>query len=486
LGEDESCIGFNRVFNNRLTWALLAFAVAGAPLPFGSTDPFMVAFWCVILGTALVICRFQALRSVHAALLALSAAIVLAFGFVLHEQISSAPWIATPHPLWAEAAKALDESIPARAAIAKNQPFFSVGGPLLAMLTLTTSFVVGTDRILAWRLFRTVAWIGAAYALYSIAAFLIEPAKVLWREKVGHLHSLTGTFTNRNTAADFFGTCSILWLLLALEKIRKLLPRDRFSLTEAGRHVLNNADRELAISVLMLLLCLAAMFLTASRAGVLLSLAALLLAAACVYRRVMPPAARTLSILLAVGTAFLLLVQVMGAGVSNRLDLEGVADSGRIATYRSTLQMIEDRPWFGTGLGTFEMAYPAYRSGEISMAGIWNRAHNSLLETTSDLGIPLTAVIASGWLVVVARLVLGVVRRRRDVYLPAAGLAVCFLGLTHSLVDFSLQIPGYAVLFYSMVGMGLAQSFASGEAAAKPDGYAADLASPRRMPTSRH
>jgi len=68
-----------------------------------------------------------------------------------------------------------------------------------------------------------------------------------------------------------------------------------------------------------------------------------------------------------------------GSGVGSRIDLEGVVDRGRSAAYRSTLTMIRDQPWFGTGLGTFEMAFPAYRSGEISMSGTWNRAHNTLL-----------------------------------------------------------------------------------------------------------
>jgi hypothetical protein len=33
--------------------------------------------------------------------------------------------------------------------------------------------------------------------------------------------------------------------------------------------------------------------------------------------------------------------------------------------------------------------------------------------------------------------------------------------LTHSVIDFSLQIPGYAIVVFSLVGAGLAQSFSS-------------------------
>ncbi len=421
----------------------------------------MIVLWCLVLGLALVVCSPRALRTNHYISLSLSAVVTIAFAFVLYQQITLQPWIATPHPLWTEAANVLGEPVSGIVSIARNQPWFSIGTPLIAILTLTVSFVVGADRILAWRLLWVVAWAGAAYALYSIAAFGFDPTKVLWREKSGHLDSLTGTFLNRNTAATFFGSCSVLWLLITLDKIKKLLPRHEFSLAEMARQILNKANRDLIVSIGVLLLCLTAMFLTRSRAGVILSLAVLMIAAACSFRRMLPTRIAALSAALVGGTVLLVLLQTMGSGVGNRFDLEGIVDRGRSATDRSTLTMIYDRPWFGTGLGTFEMAFPAYRSGDISMSGVWNRAHNTLLELTTDLGIPFAAILVVGWLFIIVRLILGSLRRRRDSALPLAGLSVGILGLSHSLVDFSLQIPGYTIPFCAIVGAGLAQSFPS-------------------------
>jgi hypothetical protein len=42
-----------------------------------------------------------------------------------------------------------------------------------------------------------------------------------------------------------------------------------------------------------------------------------------------------------------------------------------------------------------------------------------------------------------------------------AALSVAVLAVLHSLVDFSLQIPGYAIPALALIGAGLAQSFAS-------------------------
>ena len=38
-----------------------------------------------------------------------------------------------------------------------------------------------------------------------------------------------------------------------------------------------------------------------------------------------------------------------------------------LETYKATLRLIADHPWFGTGEGTFAQAFPAYRSANVSM-----------------------------------------------------------------------------------------------------------------------
>ena len=123
--------------------------------------------------------------------------------------------------------------------------------------------------------------------------------------------------------------------------------------------------------------------------------------------------------------------------------------------------MIADHPWFGTGLGTFVWSFPAYRSANVSMWGVWTFAHSTPLELAADLGLPLAGLIGLAWLVVLVVLMRGVRTRRNDRIVPAGALAVAILGLAHSVIDFSLQIPGYAIVVFALVGAGLAQSFSS-------------------------
>ena len=131
-------------------------------------------------------------------------------------------------------------------------------------------------------------------------------------------------------------------------------------------------------------------------------------------------------------------------------------------TYRSTLRMIGDHPWFGTGLGTFAWSFPAYRSPAISVWGVWDRAHSTPLELAAELGIPFTGLVVVGWIVVLAVLIRGTVRSAAAIVIvPIAALSIALLALLHSLIDFSLQIPGYAIVVFALVGAGLAQSFSS-------------------------
>jgi hypothetical protein len=60
----------------------------------------------------------------------------------------------------------------------------------------------------------------------------------------------------------------------------------------------------------------------------------------------------------------------------------------------------------------------------------------------------------------------GAVVRRDDRLVPVAALAISMLTLLHSLVDFPLQIPGFAIVVFALVGAGLGRSLAPETASA--------------------
>ncbi|WP_247393374.1 O-antigen ligase family protein [Bradyrhizobium sp. 35] len=454
----------------RISWSwswpatfILFFVAAGAPFPFGSTNDLSIAFWCLCLGLALIVAPTRELRRPHFWMIAGIGVMVAGYAFVLHEQLSDHPWIAPFNPIWKQASDLLGVPIAPSASIVKNEAFFALGAPLANILAILLGITVGAERERARRLLWVIAVSGSLYALYGVASFLIEPTMILWRDKTAYMGSVTGTFINRNTAAAYFGSCAVIWMLLILEDVRRRLPERHVEWRRLSVDLRTIPPKQILPHLASLLVCLMAMFMTGSRAGVGLSLLAMIVSFTLFLRKDVPPRSG-IWISLGSGIAVALgLMQLLGGRVSSRFDSQGLVDEGRIEAWKSTLKIIADNPWFGTGMGTFQWAFPPYRSPNISIRGIWDAAHSTPLELASEVGIPMALLIAAAWAIMLVVLARGVFGRRRDAIIPLAAVATATLSLLHSCLDFTLQVPGYSIPFFAVFGAGLAQSFRTKE-----------------------
>lgn len=446
--------------SNRLAKVILFIAIAGAPLPFGSRDPITVAFWCFLLGLGLLLATTRQLRSGHIFLLGGIAFIMACYGFVLHEQLAEHPWIASPNPIWAKTSELLGRQVAPSVSIVRGEPFYALAAPLANVLALILGVLVGANREDARQALQVMAWVGAGYAVYGILNLLFDPTAILWREKTANLESLTATFINRNTAAAYFGSCAVVWLVMLMAKIRGRLPAGPFGRTKLPRHIVSKASdqKQIIIRFGMFFICLAALIMTGSRGGVLLSGFSMVVAFVTFFRRDLPNVMSLLMAFIGAGLVALTMFLLLAGNVSSRIDAGGLVEEGRLAAYQSTLRIIADYPWFGTGLGTFTWIFPAYRSGSITTFGFWNFAHSTPLELAAELGLPLTLVIAAGWIGAILVLIGGTRQSRRETIVPLAALAVSLIALLHSSIDFSLQISGYAIVVFAFVGVGLADS----------------------------
>jgi O-antigen ligase len=370
------------------------------------------------------------------------------------------PWFASTHPIWKETAELLQMPIEPSVSIARNQPLFAIGAPLAALLSFLSGLLVGANRSRARQLLKVIAWSGAAYAIYGIVLALVDPATGTFRVRP---IPLTSTLVNRNTAAVYFGACSAIWLLLLCERIRQRVLDERSDqdLTRINYQQLWLA--QFVLLLIMMAMCLLATFLTVSRAGVIVSLLGFVVAAVGFFYRDLV-GRRGVFIAIGAGCGLALLTLYFLAGnVGARFYEDGLIDPTRLSLYRSTLRMIADRPWLGTGLGTFASAFPAYRSDDLSMYGVYVYALSSPLELAAEAGLPLASIVVTGWMIAFGVLGHGVRTRRRDRIIPAAALSVGLLAALHSLVNFSLQIPGFAIVVLGLLGAGVAQSFSSQE-----------------------
>jgi len=441
----------------RMAAGILYAALAFPPLLFGAREPSTVAAWCALLGFGLIIAPLRRLERGQLLIIGGIAFVVLCFGFVLHEQLSDHPWIATFDPIWAKASEALGTELTPSVSVVRGEPFFALGRPLVNMLALVLGVIVGADPERARRGVRVMAWAGVGYATYGILVFFVAPTSILWREKTAYLGSLTATFINRNTAAAYFGSCAAVWLVLLMAAVRRRLPRGRMALNKMLNRLLADTPGEVLIRFVMFFVCLAAMLMTNSRGGTLASLVVMIIGFLMYFWR--DVSWRSLAVAL-IGCAVLglLLLDAFGSRVGSRIDAEGLSDAGRLSAYRSILAMIADHPWFGTGLGTFASAFPAYRSADISMWGVWGIGHSTPLEFASEMGLPLTAVVVLAWTTALVVLLRTLRWRRTKMAVPLSAFMVALIALLHSSIDFSLQITGYSIVVFALLGLGLSQA----------------------------
>ena len=97
------------------------------------------------------------------------------------------------------------------------------------------------------------------------------------------------------------------------------------------------------------------------------------------------------------------------------------------------------------------------------MPSIYDYAHDTYLETSLELGLPATLLLALPIVAAIIELARGVRIRRRDLLGPCVGIGASALVWLHALVDFSIQIPAVAVGYAMLMGIGYAQSRSSRE-----------------------
>jgi O-antigen ligase len=197
----------------------------------------------------------------------------------------------------------------------------------------------------------------------------------------------------------------------------------------------------------------ATIFLSGSRGGMTAFAAQIAILFWFLFReRTCRPAASLLATFLII--SLLLVAGIGGSEVAARLSTVSsdkrseLAGDIRLKINHDAIQMFSKRPVLGWGLGTFEDVYPQFRSYYTNF--LVDEAHNDyaqLLVETGALGFAvmiwfLAATLRPAW------------RKRRnwssDVNGAASLAAVLGIAgiLVHSLVDFNLEIPANAMLFY--------------------------------------
>ena len=205
------------------------------------------------------------------------------------------------------------------------------------------------------------------------------------------------------------------------------------------------------------LVMLVAVFLTGSVSGMVCLVAASWALAVLVWRRnraanraaVVPVVLLLAPAVAALWAGLDMVSREAAETLSTALDVEG-----RVGLWRDTLGMIGDFPLTGVGLNCYGVAMLAYQTHDVGMRAV--EAHNDYLQLLAEGGVLLALPVAFA----VVAFVQAVRRRFREsgddsrIWWLRTGAVVGICGLAlQSAVDFSLQMPGSAVLFVLLMAV---------------------------------
>ncbi len=276
------------------------------------------------------------------------------------------------------------------------------------------SVQVFTDSDLRGKFLAGALYFGFALSIVSVLQYFTAEGKIYWLFAT-HSGNSFGPFVNRDHYAAL---------------IELLLPLSIFAGLADDRRTWLHA----AIAGAMF----ASVIAGASRAGAIL----ITLEAAVLFLFAMVTEARQRNSSSSAAARVIVFVALYSAVVGWGVLLRRFQDPDPFKFRRemtvSAIHMAEDRPWFGSGLGTFETAYPAYAVFDNGLRV--DHAHNDWAEWAAEGGVPFLIML-------LATAFLGTQAALRHPW----GLGVVFV-LIHCLVDFPMQIPGVAVPFFVLLG----------------------------------
>jgi len=428
-------------------------ALALAPLFFGSVDPLWVVIWSLVLSIGTLCGLAVTIGALQSYVVLVFLAVCCAYALVAVIQVIPNLAGSAADPIWQRASDLLGIDLPARISARAEIPPAIIGHFLLLVTSFLTGIFVGASRRNSVLLMQVARYSILLYALYGLAALALSPNMVLWAPKLAYSGYLTATFINHNTAATFMGAGTILWLCLAYRSFESM------NVSSIRLLLLMPANERLAFKLMSRsaagLICFFAVLLTGSRGGLICTCLGLIVA---IGLLVSGRIKTRIWLVFGLGSVALALLSFWLTGVG-RIGSHGLFDGGRWFVYESSLKLIGERPLLGTGAGTFADVFPSLRTDKLSSWGVWDYAHSTLLEIAVEMGIPIAAAVllaAAASIFILAKSALQPRSRDRNSLSAITGIAV--LSYLHSAIDFSLQVPGYLVVFGIILGCGLARA----------------------------
>ncbi len=275
---------------------------------------------------------------------------------------------------------------------------------------------------------------GAVVASFAVLQGLAPNGKLYWIRALQQGGGIYGPYVNHNHYAGLMEMLTPFPLVLAATRFTE-------------------GNRKIAMAGIAALMA-ASIFLSGSRGGMAAFMAQMVALSVFLLRQQKRNWKQPLMLGAFLALVIIFLVWMGGNEVTRRLTSihsearEEISGGTRLSIDRDCLRMLIKRPILGWGLGTFPIVYPEFRSFYTTF--FVNEAHNDYLQLLVETGLAGFA-IAVWFLALVFRRASGKLKNWTETAsgaLTVAALLGCLGILVHSFVDFNLQIPANAALFY--------------------------------------
>jgi O-antigen ligase len=284
---------------------------------------------------------------------------------------------------------------------------------------------------------------GAVLASFALIQGLSSNGRLYWIREPRMGGWIYGPYVNHNHYAGLMEMLAPIPLVLALTKLA--------------------SSRTRAAAAAVAAVMVGTIFLSGSRGGMLAIVAeTIILAVLLIHQK------QGLRIAVGIGVFLVivagLLTWVGGAELSRRIATAGPSHSeisGDIRHYinRDGLKMFLKKPVLGWGLGTFPVVYPQFRTFYTNF--FVNEAHNDYLQLLVEMGVLGFGTMLWFLLTLYTRAIKKMGNWTSEI--SGAVTLACVLGLSgilvHSAVDFNLQIPANAALFYVLCTIAASEPF---------------------------
>lgn len=444
----------------RLVEVAFGFGIWTAALAFGGTAPPYFFPTQAIIFSLGILFLWGGLRSRAGA----SRLPIIAPGFLIL-------WVLIqilPLPAFANSVLGSSRAVSGGHATLSEAPFQTVSHLLLLITYLSAFYLaiwISEDRLAAKRLAYALVALGAFEACYGLLQYLTGWQQIFAYVKKYYLEDATGTYINRNHFAGLLEMLLPFCVAFALQLAADCARAAQRSDSKLRGFLAAPETSWLAFWLFLSAVLFTALAFSRSRMGLISALASVVFVVAVA-------GSRSTSRHMRVAVAAVLVLGVVGIVVwigsdplVTRFETLGheysAAGQNRVSIWRDTLKLIRQRPIFGTGLGTFSVAFTSVQTTFLTL--LVDHAHCDYLEVVSELGFPGALVLLGAIFWILARAVRAyrMTEDRRDAALGLGCIGGIVAILVHSLADFNLYIPANALIFSVLLGLAWRESAAA-------------------------